>query len=209
MFNIHTVNGVKFNVPLESLRSDEIVNRIPKGHRARNIIDSNRGRHDESGDEKLSLAIEAYKESVKMTNEREPVLHAYTIMKSPVITLDPDMDIAGAWDFFQEKKVSYMPVLSREKKLTGIVSDRDLLKCLCITRAADKDNTCEIVSDIMTDKVLTAGRVTDIRRIAKAMFEHHIGAMPIVDESGELCGIITRSDILYALITYPSLSLWV
>ncbi len=209
MFNIHTIDGVKFNVSLESLRSDETINRVEKSYGTRNVVDKSHGKAEgQTGDEKLSLAIKAYKESIKIINDREPILHAYSIMKSPVITLDPEMNIAEAWDFLQEKGVSYMPVMSAEKKLIGIISDRDLLKCLCITRVTDKDNTCEIVSDVMTDKVITASKVTDIRRIAKAMFEHHIGTMPIIDESGELAGIITRSDILYALVTYPSLSLW-
>ena len=102
-----------------------------------------------------------------------------------------------------------MPVISKENKIIGILSDRDILKCLCILECSENNIADKKVTEIMTRKVITAGKLTDIRRIAKAMFENHVGTMPIVEDSGELAGIITRSDILYALVNYPPLSLWV
>jgi len=207
MFHIQGLDGIQFNIPLEDLKNNEKVDKLLKSHRARKIIDK---KETPGGDENLSHALKAYKESVKIRNDREPILHAYTIMKSPVLTLDPDMPIADAWNLLKEKEVSHMPVLSKEKKIIGIMSDRDLLKCLCIVDCNENNIADKTVVDIMTKKVITSSRVTDIRRIAKVMFENHIGTMPVVAEpSGDLIGIITRSDILYALVHYPPLSLWV
>lgn len=207
MFHIQGLDGMQFNIPLEDLKNNEKIDRLTRSYTVRKIIDK---KERQGGDARLTHAVRAYKDSIPVKNEREPLLHAYTIMKSPVITLDPDMTIGDAWNYLKEKGIGHMPVLSGEKKILGIMSDRDLLKCLCITDCGENDAATKTVRDVMTRKVITASRLTDIRRIAKAMFDNHIGTMPIVDDnSGELMGIITRSDILYALVNYPPLSLWV
>jgi acetoin utilization protein AcuB len=206
MFHIQGLDGIQFNIPLEDLRINNKIYGLEKGDAVRKVIDRKEG---QAGNETLRHAVKAYKEAVKITEEREPILHAYTIMKSPVLTLDPEMNAADAWKLLKEKRVSHMPVISKENKIMGILSDKDLLKCLCIIECKVEDAGNKKVSEVMKTKVITSGRLTDIRRIAKAMFENHIGSMPVVEDTGDLIGIITRSDILYALIHYPPLSLWV
>lgn len=207
MFHIHTFEGIQFNVPLESLKKKNEVSRLEKSYHIRKVIDKKES-EEGHGSSRNSYAVKAYREAVSMKDEREPVLHACSIMKSPVLTLNPGMKIIDAWNLFAEKGVSHMPVFS-ENKIIGIVSDRDILHHLIIVNDRIENKTDKTVQDIMTRNVITAGRLTDIRRIAKAMFENHIGTMPIVEDDGTLTGIITRSDILYALINYPPLSLWV
>jgi acetoin utilization protein AcuB len=206
MFHIQGLDGIQFNIPLEDLINNEKVSKLAKSSVARKIMDNE---EEPSGKEKILHAVNAYKEAIKKNNEREPILHAYTIMKSPVFTLDPEMTIADAWNYLKEKNVNHMPVLSKEKKIIGILTDRDLLKCLCILECEGNNTALKKVMDVMRKNVITTGKLTDIRRIAKAMFENHIGAMLVVEESGELEGIITRSDILYALINYPPISFWI
>jgi CBS domain-containing protein len=48
--------------------------------------------------------------------------------------------------------------------------------------------------DIMTQPVITAKEDTTLEQIARAMLEHRIGCVPIVDSAGRICGIITESD---------------
>jgi acetoin utilization protein AcuB len=205
MFHIQGLDGVQYNIPLEDLRINEKIYSLEKSNAVRKIIDRKEG----AGNENLKHAVKAYKDTIKITDDREPILHAYTIMKSPVLTLDPEINIADAWKLFKDKKVSHMPVLSKEKKIIGIMSDKDLLKCLCVIECVIEDVTSKKISEVMNKKVITSGKLTDIRRIAKAMFDNHIGTMPVVEDTGELTGIITRSDILYALVNYPPLSLWI
>lgn len=209
MFHIHTFDGIQFNVPLESLKKKNEVGPLTKSYHTRKLIDK---KDSEGGDDSYegrnSYAVRAYREAVSMKDEREPVLHAYSIMKSPVITLEPDITIIKAWNLLREKKVSHMPVFS-ENKIMGIVSDRDILRHLIVVDNIVENKSDKTVREVMTENVITAGKLTDIRRIAKAMFENHIGTMPIVEDDGRLAGIITRSDILYALVNYPPLNLWV
>ena len=70
------------------------------------------------------------------------------------------------------------------------------------------DESQSTVASIMKTNVLTARPATEIRSVANVMFKQRIGAMPIVDEGGKLVGILTRSDILKAVINRAPLELW-
>ncbi|MFV2031347.1 MAG: CBS domain-containing protein [Gammaproteobacteria bacterium] len=59
----------------------------------------------------------------------------------------------------------------------------------------------------MKSPVLTASEDTDVRYIARLFVEQRIGALPIVAD-GELKGIVTRSDVLSAVMRHFVLQLW-
>ncbi|HQO41121.1 MAG TPA: CBS domain-containing protein [Spirochaetota bacterium] len=209
MFFIHTLEGLYRDLSMEAMMHSTNVRGITANSRTRRLISGETGsKENPSPGKTLSYAEKAYRESVNMKNELEPVFHAYQIMSTPVKTIQPDIRITEAWTIFREEKVHHMPVVSKVGDLEGIVSDIDLLKRLIITDDRITNHTDEIVGDIMIKEVITAGKVTDIRRIAMVMFNMHIGTMPILDDSKKLTGIITRSDILHAIITYPPLKIW-
>ena len=208
MFHIHTFEGVNLNIPLESLPR---ARKIKKNYPSRKSLSADDGPRNYSQPEKGSAAYaeRAYRAAIRVSNEREPIYHAYKIMSSPVITIEPDIRLADAWYFLEEKSVSYMPVVSTAREILGIVSDRDLLKKLVISEGRIENQTELRVRDVMAGEFITSVAMTDIRRIAKVMFDRHLGAMPILNDAGEhIIGIITRSDILYALVDNPPLTLW-
>lgn len=52
-------------------------------------------------------------------------------------------------------------------------------------------------SDIMTTPVFTAEPWTPLKRVAELLVEHDVSAVPIVDESGGILGIISESDLVH------------
>jgi CBS-domain-containing membrane protein len=145
---------------------------------------------------------------------RQPALHAHHIMTSPVLSLDAEASVAQAWAFICQRRFRHVPVICHPQKLVGIFSDRDLLReaaGLGKARApgAPAADVSRPVREIMTTRVLTASPNTEIRQIAQVLFDEHIGTMPIIDEREHLIGLITRSDILQALIKPAPLDLWV
>lgn len=209
MFFIHTLEGLYRDLSLEALVHRTDVSGVKENSRTRKLIHGEAGVHGSTPDGRsFSYAEKSYREAMNLKNEMEPLFHAYQIMSSPVKTVSPSMNITDAWRLFRNEKVRHMPVVSENMNLEGILSERDLLKRLIVTDDEVTNVTGEKVSDIMIREVITASRVTDIRRIAMVMFTMHIGTMPILDDNKDLVGIVTRSDILHALITYPPIKLW-
>ena len=60
----------------------------------------------------------------------------------------------------------------------------------------------------MASPGICADLVTDIRRIARVLLETGLTALPVVDEASSLAGIVSRGDILRAVVSDPPLSLW-
>lgn len=50
------------------------------------------------------------------------------------------------------------------------------------------------VKDIMTEPVITIREDTSLQKVAQIMLENRIGGLPVINESGDLTGIITESD---------------
>ncbi|MBF0225550.1 MAG: CBS domain-containing protein [Desulfobacterales bacterium] len=154
---------------------------------------------------KTKEAIESYEQTeAQLPNGKTPPLLAKNIMSRPVSYLFPDTTIEQAWTLIKDNRFRHVPVISRgKKKLVGIISDRDLLKLV------PKAENIEYISQMMKTKVLTATPDTEIKQIAKVLFEERIGSMPIVEENGDLVGLITRSDILRAIVNRIPEDLWV
>lgn len=50
--------------------------------------------------------------------------------------------------------------------------------------------------DIMTSNVITVSPDTTIEELARILIEHKISGAPVVDENGDLCGVITENDLI-------------
>jgi CBS domain-containing protein len=52
------------------------------------------------------------------------------------------------------------------------------------------------VSDVMTRPVLTARAATPVKELARIMVEHHISALPVLDEDDQLIGVVSEADVI-------------
>jgi CBS domain-containing protein len=52
------------------------------------------------------------------------------------------------------------------------------------------------VEDLMTTEVVTGGEQTPFKYLVRLLKEHHVSALPIVDEDGRLVGIVSEADLL-------------
>lgn len=149
-------------------------------------------------------AINAY-ESVQYTqHELRPVQFAEQIMTSPVFSLKPDSRVSELRDLFTRRKIGLVPLIDAQKNLVGIVTKGDLSR----QQARDTDLASKPVSTIANPHVLTATMNTNIRELARVLLAQDVRGLPIVDDNGEVVGIVTRGDILRALVNYAPLELW-
>jgi CBS-domain-containing membrane protein len=129
-------------------------------------------------------------------------LVARDIVASPVGTLPENASIAQAWEFVQSRGVRHVPIVSDNGTIHGIISDRDLLRdaasdAISLNAKPLGERT---VLDLVSPRLLTAGPETGIAQIARVLFEEHVGSIPIIDDQKALIGLITRSDILKAIV---------
>ncbi len=139
------------------------------------------------------------------------ILHADQIMTSSVVTLSLRQTVSDALDIYQKNTFRHLPVVGDANRLVGIVSDRDILHYVGGISAdyhlQAPNRSDPPVEQLMQSPVLTASSDTDVRYIARLFVDQHIGSMPIVTE-GTLVGIVTRSDILSAVMRNFVLELW-
>lgn len=211
MFSVYGVTGQTFRGSLEEFLA---VPRLAAGRAARGIAREG----EELGTEKLAVrrqeaerykqAAQAYREMLKVSQERGPVLHAYQLMSRDVFTLRPEMSVEAAWHTLAERDLGQAPVLDKGYRLVGMVTLHDLLKAINIEDGQVRDVLSQTVGEVMTTPVISTEPVSEVRRVARVLLESHLPGLPVVSEQGELVGIITRSDLLQALVNDPPLSLW-
>ena len=159
------------------------------------------------------VAARAYQESSEMPSSRQPAILAKQIMTTPVFTMVATAPLSEAWQAIQTNRFRHIPILSKAGTLIGILSDRDLLRAT-IQMASRSPTTIDSraaapVQEIMTTNILSATPETEIRVIARVMFEERIGAMPLVNDQEKVVGILTRSDILRTVVNEAPFELWI
>ena len=51
--------------------------------------------------------------------------------------------------------------------------------------------------DVMVSPVVTVGKSATVRDVAKLLLEKRISAVPVVDDTGKVIGIVTEGDLIY------------
>jgi acetoin utilization protein AcuB len=131
-------------------------------------------------------------------------------MTKNVITIDAEESMPKAVQLLKQHKINMMPV-TRQGKLVGVITDRDL-KQASPSEATDLD-THELkyllnkikIKDIMTKKVITVPLDFTIEETAEILMNNDISGAPVVNDQGEMEGIITSTDLYKALIALSGL----
>jgi CBS domain-containing protein len=136
------------------------------------------------------------------------------VMTKHVLSITKYESIMQVANTLTEKNISGLPVVDRENKVIGIVTQADILSMVGVSREHTfKDllkymlgerlperRVGDLVGDIMTSPALTIRPDTNIAEAVKIMDEKRIRRLTVVDESNRLIGILTRADILKAVI---------
>lgn len=103
------------------------------------------------------------------------------------ITLSPQSTVAEAKRVMDTRHISGILIVDEDGRLIGILTNRDIRFL--------KGDREQPVSNVMTQKVVTAQKGTTLEEAAAILQEHRIEKLPIVDEGGRVCGLITALDI--------------
>lgn len=108
------------------------------------------------------------------------------IIQDPV-TLDVNALVSDAFLIMKDYKIGGIPVISSDRKLVGIITNRDLRFQKDMKRP---------VKDVMTsENLITAPEGTTLKQAEEILQDYKIEKLPVVDKQGYLTGLITFKDI--------------
>jgi CBS domain-containing protein len=144
-------------------------------------------------------------------------MNARDIMVSPVITVAENETVKDVAKLLLAKRISAVPVVDRRGKLVGIVTEADLMRRTdtdterptswwLYLLSGDQSMAGEYakshavrVKDVMTHDVKTATPDTSLHEIVDLFEENNIKRVPIVNNGGDIVGIVSRANILQAV----------
>lgn len=116
------------------------------------------------------------------------------VMTREPVCCEPGDSVTQVAMLMKSEDVGSIPVVDsrQERKLIGIVTDRDLVvNVLAGGMAADRAT----VRDAMTANPESCREDEDVKKAVELMADRQVRRMPIVDEAGRLCGIIAQADV--------------
>jgi CBS domain-containing protein len=144
---------------------------------------------------------------------------ASDVMTRGVLSVPPDETVAHAANLMLLHGISGLFVVDAKGRLAGVVTEGDLLRrdelgterhrpwwlrilvspgrqALDFTRAHGRK-----VSDVMTPEVICVAADTPLEQVVEIMEKHRIKRVPVT-ENGHMVGVVARSDLVRALLSY-------
>jgi len=207
MFSMYDDDGLNFRNNIDHLYS---VHELSPSQKLKQVKKEGDGKFEEAlyKGKITKEATNAYKQVTDLDTRAE-LYHVEQIMSHRVITVDDSKTIMECYDLMKEHCIQQLPIIAENKlHLKGIITRHDILKYLIADLADAKENIDTPISEISTKKIITTDPITDIRRVSEVMIDLNLNAIPVVDSSDILVGMVSRNDIVKAVASLPHFQLW-
>lgn len=142
------------------------------------------------------------------------------VMTSAPVTVKPQTPLQEAIKILAEQKISGLPVVNDTGKLVGIISESDLMwqetgvepppyimildSVIYLQNPARYDKELhkalgQTVGEVMSEKPISIKQNQLLREAAHLMHDKQVRRLPVLDEAGQVVGILTRGDIVRAM----------
>jgi acetoin utilization protein AcuB len=127
------------------------------------------------------------------------------IMTRRVVTVELDDSLATVKQIFDSLRFHHLLVIGSDKKLCGVISDRDLLRAISpyagtlSENARDSATLKKRAHQIMTRSPVTLSPDASVADAIQLFLAHRVSCIPIVDEGFRALGIVSWRDILRSL----------
>ena len=143
-------------------------------------------------------------------------MKAKDAMTSPVISVEPDASIWQAVRIMLQRRISGLPVIDKQGRLVGMVSEGDFLRRAETGTQRRRPHWLEFlmgpgrladeyirshgrkIQDIMTPDPVTVTEETPLDEVVHTMEQRRIKRLPVV-RGNEVVGIVSRANLLHAL----------
>ena len=160
--------------------------------------------------------MEVYQMAYRHAFERmTSSVKANHMMTKEVISIDENASLVDVAKLMATHNISGIPVLTGEKKLSGIISEKDFLKrmndlkqpsVMHVIYQSLREKGSPVLDlqglsakDIMSKPPISVDLSTTLLEVAETLKEHNINRVPVLDKESNLAGIIARTDMVHAL----------
>lgn len=173
-------NKIKLNIPLMSAAMDTVTESDMAIAMAREggvgVIHKN-----------MTIDLQAEEVDKVKRNENGVISNPFTLSENNFVY--------EADDLMHKFRISGVPICDANGYLVGIITNRDM------RFLTDYNGR---IGDVMTrNNLVTAPKGTTLEQAQEILRHHKIEKLPLIDENGKLCGLITIKDILKTL-KYPN-----
>ena len=113
------------------------------------------------------------------------------VMSRRIIAISPEETVAVAARLLSQHNIGALPVCSRDGRLRGMVTDRDIvLRCV----APEADPKSVPVKEIMSRHLAAVAPGDDVRQAARLMARRQIRRLPVVAD-GNVVGMVSLGDL--------------
>jgi acetoin utilization protein AcuB len=114
------------------------------------------------------------------------------VMTAKVVTLSVHHNFNDAVNLMNDRYFRHCVVVDSHSKIVGVISDRDILRAL----ARNPNSRSKSLDQIMTANPITVKRNTPIIDAVSKIVSKRINCLPVIEEGGAVCGIVTSTDLL-------------
>lgn len=148
------------------------------------------------------------------------MLTARDVMTTDVVTVSPETPVREVAEALVRHRISAVPVVEDGTRVIGIISEGDLLRRVEIGTETDPVSAWKGLfasrgelarqyvkshgaraSDVMTSPAVSVGEKTELPEIAVTFAKLRIKRVPVI-RSDALVGIVSRADLMRALVTH-------
>jgi CBS-domain-containing membrane protein len=169
--------------------------------------------------------VEVLKYSHARTHGLPANLPVRQVMETAITTVKPGTPAASVVNLLMDAPFRVLPVIDEQGRLQGIISTGDLINAgllpmrrglvrtaleldnltaeameMPLERARESDKTAQ---DIMNRQVRTVVPDQSIKEAAQIMLNADVRRLPVVENGGKLIGMLSRADLLQAVVTSP------
>lgn len=125
---------------------------------------------------------------------------ADVMMRTPA-SCTADTNLAAAVEILWNRNCGMLPIVDREGKVTGVVTDRDI----CIALGSRNRPAAEIaVAEVQPENLFACHADDDIHSALAIISGAKVRRLPVVDDQGRLQGILSLDDVvLHAMSGSP------
>jgi CBS domain-containing protein len=120
-------------------------------------------------------------------------MKAQEIMSKNPTAVTPDTPVQEAARLMKDENIGVLPVVEsrQSKRLVGLVTDRDIT-----VRVVAEGRSSAQVRDAMSSEVKACRPDDSVKDVMEMMGREQVRRIPIVDDRGDIVGIVTQADIV-------------